>query len=163
MHARSALIVVALCVTLSDVGVCQAQPTWAGLRPDTKLRLQLVDSTRVTGRFLGSEEGYLRVRTTVRTSVGEGWVRDQDRQILLDSLAAAWIKSGTRWKLGAVLGAPLGATGLLIATAIADESQDDPPCDSWCWTSAAAVGALGGGLLGALVGHLVPVWNPVRL
>jgi hypothetical protein len=157
------LIVVALCVTLSDVGVCQAQPTWAELRPDTKLRLQLLDSTRVAGRFLGSEQGYVRVRTTVRTSVREGWVRDQDRQILLDSLAAAWIKSGTRWKLGAVLGAPVGAVGTVIAGVITLESQDGSSCDAWCWTSAVAVGTLGGALLGAIAGHLVPVWKPVSL
>jgi hypothetical protein len=161
MRLTPLLINAVLSAILARTGVGQVQPTLAELQPNTKLRIQLVDSTTVKGHLLGLEGGHVRLRTTVRVSVGEGWVKDQDRQILLDSLAAAWVSTGTRWEFGAGLGAVVGAMGMFVAVEVAEAASDDPPCSAWCWTEALALGAGAGAVLGGLVGHQFVVWRPL--
>lgn len=160
MRVTPLVVAAVLCCIASRPGMSQVGPTLAKVQPNTHLRIQLVDSTFVVGRLLALEQRRLLLRTIVRTSVTEGQV--EERAVGLDSIVGAWVQSGTRWKLGAGMGAVIGASGMLVAIAMALESEGGSSCDGWCWTSGAAVGALAGALIGGLIGQQFVVWRPVR-
>ncbi len=159
MRAMRSAAALLLCATASHLAVCQTRPTLLGVPPKAELRLQLLGSTMVVGRLVVLEPGRIRLNTIVRSGLTDS--RLVARSVVLDSITAMWVRSGTRWKLGAGIGAAAGSAGLLLVVGIAAESQDGSRCSTWCWTSAAAGGALGGAFLGALVGHQFVVWRPV--
>lgn len=159
MHARSLLAGAVLCTSVTRAGLGQER-TLRTVPPKTELRLLLVDSSIVAGRLTALEQTTIRLNMVVRPTLTES--RLVARTLALDSVAAAWARAGTRWKVGAGAGAVLGMASMLVATAAAVEPADGPRCTVWCWTSAAVGGGVAGALLGALVGHQFVVWKPLR-
>ena len=158
MRVSSMFLPMLLSVTAAGRAVCQIEPARAST-PGMELRLQLVDSTVLVGRVIAWEPRMLQLNEIDRRSVHD--VRLVRRSLPMDSVAAAWLRSGTRWKLGGAVGGVVGASGMLLAVNVAS-GQDGASCSAWCYTSGAAVGAMAGALIGALVGYQVVVWQPVR-
>jgi len=151
----SFLISALLCPILSRPGTAQVR-TLEQVPPKTELRLQLLDSTIVHGRFAGLEQGEIRLGT-IAGSVA--YPRLAPRSVARDSIAALWAASGTHWKQGAVVGAATGVVTLFVV-ALAGDQEGSGGCDVKCW---AAVGTLPllGGVLGLFVGHQFVIWRPV--
>lgn len=159
---RSAALIVVVLAASAAVGHAdgQVEPTPSALRPKTEVRLALTSSTVVTGRLVAWEHRQVILDEVVWLSASRS--RLDRRSVATDSISAAWVRSGTRWKLGAAVGAAIGTVGMLVAGAFVLESQDGSSCNAACWMAAGAGGALIGGLAGALVGHQFVVWRPLR-
>ena len=94
-----------LCAVAARPAAGQLDSVLATVPHRARLRLQLLDSTIVTGRLLTHEQQRVVLRTVVRTGISEG--RFEDRAMTLDSISGAWIHSGTRWKRGSAIGAAI--------------------------------------------------------
>lgn len=148
-----------LCAVAAPPATGQLDSALATVPYHARLRLQLLDSTIVIGRMLTHEQQRVVLRTVIRTSISEG--RLENRSVILDSIAGAWIHSGTRWKRGAAVGAGIGAAAMLLLVRIELDVQDGSSCNVLCWAASAGFGAVFGGLWGALVGYQFIVWKPL--
>jgi hypothetical protein len=148
------LLTACLCAGVTVRGDAQAER-------NARHRVLLVDSTVLQGRLVAWEANGMVLSRIVRPTSSESEL--VQRVLPLDSIAAAWVRSGTHWKQGGVIGTVVGAVGAVGVGLVTLETQDGSSCDTWCWTSATAAGAAAGALLGAFVGHQFGVWRPLRL
>jgi hypothetical protein len=157
MHCRASLLACVLaCSAVSLPGVAQVRSVdEVPLR--TELRLQLLDSTIVRGRFAGLEEARIRLNTIAGGAPRPGLTPGS---LARDSIAGLWEGSGTRWKLGAAVGAACGILAVFLVARGVGDGEGEGSCDPQCW---AAIGGtvLLGGVLGFLVGHQFVVWRPL--
>ena len=148
-----------LLAAVPGVGQSQAHPARSTVRPGSELRILLADSTVVRGRFGALQESAVSLNVIVRPSVTNAEL--VPRWIALDSILGAWVRTGTRWKLGAGVGAAVGAVLVTTGFYIGLQSQDPSSCSPGCWAAVTGTGALMGGVLGLLVGHQFVVWRLV--
>ena len=148
-----------LCAVAARPAAGQLDSVLATVPHRARLRLQLLDSTIVIGRMLTHEQQRMVLQTVVRTGISEG--RFEERSVVVDSIAGAWIHSGTRWKRGSAIGGAIGASAMLLWMRIDLDLQDGSSCNVLCWTAGAGFGAIFGGLWGALVGYQFVVWKPL--
>jgi hypothetical protein len=159
MRILASLLCIVLSVTAPRAGLCQAERPLSALPPKTEIKVQLLDSTTVVGRLRALEQRRLLLRAVVRPSATRAYF--DDRTVPLDSVAGAWVRSGTRWKRGGVIGAAMGAAAMLIYLRIDLDMQDGSHCHVGCWIAAPLFGASFGAPVGFLVGHQFTVWKPL--
>jgi hypothetical protein len=149
----------AMLATLLPAPVC-AQRLPPQIPPlGTQLRVLLRDSTRTYGRLIEATPETIALRRLV----GANEIKVVDRTIPVDSVLTVWRGAGTRWGIGALIGAIAASTVVMVAASQGGDRSGEP-CDVGCWAS--SVGILStvaaiGGLLGGLIGHGIVHWEIV--
>lgn len=80
---------------------------------DAHVRVLLRDSTRAHGKLIAAPPQTI----TLRRLVGANDAEIVDRTIPRDSILTVWRRAGTRWAVGAVIGAPIAIASLIVAAA----------------------------------------------
>lgn len=113
------------------------------------LRLERVDGTRAAGQVIALTDSTVALRRWIAVTA-RGTVYDT-LAFRLDSVSHAWIRVGTDWQRGAVIGAGIGA-GLGLAGLALDRTGGQ--------AGTAVVLAVLGGTLGGLIGGTASRWEP---
>jgi len=131
------------------------------LQNASRIRVEFTDRRRFDGVFQELTPTQFRFRAIVRPTVQRAYFADLD--VPRDSLSRIWVRSGSHWQLGALVGAAaLGLTGFALGMAFKDDL--DTPCSSnpsGCVAQATAVAATAGALTGGLLGAVIPRWRLV--
>ena len=160
MRASGILFGALLCTGAVGRASCQVELLASGITQNTELRIRLADSTMLRGWFVAWQPGAILLNAMVRSSVHH--LRLVPRTVALESVSAAWVRSGTRWKRGALVGAVIGAAGMATGFAIALQTQDPSSCSAGCWAEVLGIGTATGAALGGLVGYQFVIWRPLR-
>ncbi len=129
------------------------------LQIDRRIRVETVQGTRVDGRVLMADSGWLRLRVIERASVHSAVFAT--RQISLDSLVRVWVHDGTGARTGALIG------GLAVGVAVSSlvlalcGDPDAGGCDSAQIVGGVAVLSGIGAALGGFLGATVVRWRPL--
>jgi hypothetical protein len=135
------------------------------LQNASRIRVEFVDQRRLEGVFQELTPTHLLLRAIVRPTVQRAHFADLE--VPRDSLSRIWVRDGSHWKLGALVGGTaLGLAGFGIGMKFKGDS-DTPSCSEHavpCVAGATAgfglVGAVTGGLLGAVIIRWRLVWPP---
>jgi hypothetical protein len=127
------------------------------LRDARRIRVELTDRGRLQGVFYDLAPTHLGVRVIVRPTIHESYFAD--RLVTRDSLARIWVRDGSHWRTGALVGgAAFGVVGFILGM------KFHPSCGGAACVGGATVwggglGAVSGGLLGTLFIRWRLVWR----
>jgi hypothetical protein len=127
-----------------------------------RIRVEFADQRRVDGTFQQLTPTQLRFRAIVRPTVQSAYFADLE--VLRDSITRIWVRAGSHWKTGAIVGATaLGASGFYLGMKFKDDT-DTPDCSNQpvkCVAGTTLVGVLAGGIAGGLFGAVLERWSLV--
>ena len=129
------------------------------LQIDRRIRVETVQGTRVDGRVLMADSGWLRLRVIERASVHSAVFAT--RQISLDSLVRVWVHDGTGARTGALIGGlAVGVAVSSLALAFCGD-PDGGGCDPAQTVGGVAVLSGIAAALGRFLGATVVRWRPL--
>jgi hypothetical protein len=152
-----------LAVPLSAARAQSDSALVAVLQSAHRIRVELADHRAFDGAFRELTPTGFRFRAIVRPNVQEAYFAEM--QVPRDSLSRIWVRSGSHWRIGAVIGGvTLGLMGFAAGMTFEGDT-DTPGCSGGgCVIGATAlfgaVGAVAGGLLGAVFPRWRLVWSP---
>jgi hypothetical protein len=159
MRVTPLMLSLALCASAAGPAAAQVGPAQppSMLPENALLRLQLADSSIVTGRLLAWETQQIHLHEIVRRSVTDA--RLVRRAVPHDSVARAWVREGSYWKRGAILGLVAGTVSMFVTLHVAVDELECGPAKWKCVWSSVGVGGLPGAALGALIGGGTIRWR----
>ena len=130
------------------------------IRLGAHLRVEPVSGGQLQGMLLARSDSGIVLKAGFDFRAGR--TPDTTYALLRANIERGVVRTGSRWKTGAIAGGTvLGVVGLCLGVIVTSDEELD--AGFWTIPFLSATGVVVGGVVGAGVGHVFKTWTPIDL